>query len=156
MFTSTFSAPNWQLGRLKMADIQTLLSRLDKVKQLPARKHAQSYTALCPAHNDKRPSLCVDLTNDDRILVYCRSGCGAADVLAAIGLEMQDLFPDSDYKRPPGYKPSEIYYAINVAVVAKHSKPEAYPGVNDLQTIEQALKVLHHTKNILKGQQPCR
>jgi hypothetical protein len=139
-----------------MADIQTLLSRLDRVKKLPTKKHTESYSALCPAHADKRPSLCVDLTHDGRILLYCRSGCGAADVLAAIGLEMSDLFPDNDYKRPPGYKPGEIYHALNVAVVAKHSKPEAFPGVNDLKTIEQALKVLHHTKNILRGQQSCR
>jgi CHC2-type zinc finger protein len=144
------------LWRLKMVDIQMLLSRLDRVKALRAKKHAESYVALCPAHNDKRPSLCVDLTHDSRILLYCRSGCGAVDVLASIGLEMPDLFPNSDYKRPPGYKPSEIYHALNVAVVAKHSKPEALHGINDLKTIEQALKVLHHTKNILRGQQPCR
>lgn len=49
------------------------------------------YTALCPAHQDRHPSL-VATEADDRILIHCRAGCGTRDVLGAIGLNYPDLF----------------------------------------------------------------
>jgi hypothetical protein len=53
----------------------------------------------CPAHEDKRASLSVSAGKDGRALVKCHAGCKTADVLAAIGLEEKDLFPERE-KRP--------------------------------------------------------
>ncbi|MGK2913910.1 MAG: hypothetical protein ACSLE5_05535 [Porticoccaceae bacterium] len=77
--------------------IEKLLPRLDHVKETGPRK----WLALCPAHEDKRPSLNVRELDDGTILVKCWSGCGAADVVAAVGLRLHHLFPQRLENRPP-------------------------------------------------------
>ncbi|MGI0034334.1 MAG: VapE domain-containing protein [Nitrososphaera sp.] len=54
------------------------------------------WIALCPAHEDKNPSLSIEL-NSEKWLIHCFAGCGAAEVLDAAGLSLGDLFD-----RPPG------------------------------------------------------
>lgn len=49
--------------------------------------------AQCPAHDDRNPSLSITST-ESQALVYCHAGCDTADVLAAVGLELRDLFND--------------------------------------------------------------
>lgn len=71
--------------------LDNLLARLDKVRD----KGNGQYTACCPAHDDRSPSLAVRETDDGTILIKCWAGCGAADVVAAVGMELSDLFPDS-------------------------------------------------------------
>lgn len=66
-----------------------LLSRLNGCKRIGVDR----WLALCPAHGDKRPSLAVREIDGDRILVKCFAGCATADVLAAIGLDFDALFP---------------------------------------------------------------
>ena len=70
--------------------LDLLLSRLDGVKQ-----HGARYSARCPAHDDSDPSLSLSRGEDGRALVHCYAGCENRDVLAAVGLEMRDLFPDN-------------------------------------------------------------
>lgn len=79
-------------------DVSKLLDRLRKVKPNGPGK----WLACCPAHEDRSPSLGVRLTDDGRLLVHCFAGCGAADVIAAVGLEFTDLFPEItlDTSRP--------------------------------------------------------
>jgi hypothetical protein len=50
------------------------------------------WIARCPAHEDRSPSLSIREKDDGRVLINCFAGCGAGDVLAAIGLRMSDLF----------------------------------------------------------------
>ncbi len=69
---------------------ETLLSRLDGVRATGAGR----YLAKCPAHRDRSPSLSIREVGDGRTLLHCFSGCAPADVLAAVGLNMADLFPD--------------------------------------------------------------
>ena len=54
------------------------------------------WVAKCPAHEDRSPSLSVRELDDGTVLVKCFAGCGATDVVAAVGLELRDLYP----KRP--------------------------------------------------------
>ena len=70
-------------------DVNDLVARLEKVK----RTSRDSWLACCPAHRDRTPSLTVRGLDDGRILIHCFSGCGAADVMAALSLETADLFP---------------------------------------------------------------
>jgi len=66
-----------------------LLDRLDRVKQTaPGR-----WLARCPAHEDRAPSLSIRELDDGRVLLNDFGGCSTADVLAALGLAMSDLFP---------------------------------------------------------------
>lgn len=68
--------------------VERLLSELKGVKQ-----RGSGWSALCPAHHDRNPSLDIDLGDDGRILLICRShGCSAEQIVAAVGLEISDLF----------------------------------------------------------------
>ncbi len=68
--------------------IGNLLNRLEKVKGTKGR-----WTACCPAHGDKSPSLAIRQLDDGRILLKCFAGCSAYEVVSAVGMDMQDLFP---------------------------------------------------------------
>lgn len=83
--------------------IHDLLNTLSKVKKTgPSR-----YIALCPAHPDKRPSLTITEKDDGMVLLKCWAGCGAADVLNAVGLEFDALYParTDDHRSKPVRKP---------------------------------------------------
>lgn len=86
-----------------MTLIENLISRLDRVKGRNG-----SWTARCPAHEDKGPSLAVRENEDGRILLHCFAGCETANVLGAIGMDMTDLFPPDSKRReyPVEGKPS--------------------------------------------------
>jgi hypothetical protein len=68
--------------------IGNLLNRLEKVKGSKGR-----WTACCPAHGDKSPSLAITLLPDERILLKCFAGCTAYEVVSAVGMDIGDLFP---------------------------------------------------------------
>ena len=70
-----------------MTSIEEFLSRLEGVKKVSN----ESWMALCPAHDDKNPSLSIQLA-DDRILIHCFAGCSPQTIVRALGLEMKDLF----------------------------------------------------------------
>jgi len=65
-----------------------VLERLDRVE----RRNGY-YTALCPAHADRKPSLSISETDDGRALLHCHAGCKPENIVAELGLEMRDLFP---------------------------------------------------------------
>ena len=72
-----------------MSAADKLLSRLDSV-----RRSSKGWTARCPAHPDRTASLSIAEGDEGRTLVHCFAGCAAADVVAAVGLELADLFPE--------------------------------------------------------------
>lgn len=62
-----------------------------------ASETGRGWTARCPAHDDERPSLSVAEGADGRCLLHCFAGCKLEDIVAALGLQMEDLFaPDDD------------------------------------------------------------
>lgn len=76
-----------------------LIDRLEGVRVTgPGR-----WIAKCPAHEDRSPSLSVRELEDGTALLKCFAGCGAADVVAAVGLELRDLFPErpAEHRRKP-------------------------------------------------------
>lgn len=77
-----------------MSAVDMLLSRLARVR----KSKPNSWMACCPAHEDRSPSLAVTYIEDGRILIHCFAGCEAGDVLAAVGLNIRDLF----HERLPG------------------------------------------------------
>ena len=68
--------------------IDRLLPRLESVRQ-----SGKGYTAKCPAHSDRSASLSVSEADGGKVLLHCFAGCPAADVLAAVGLTLAELFP---------------------------------------------------------------
>ena len=77
-----------------MTPIEQLIGRLDRVKGRNG-----SWTARCPAHDDKGPSLAVREAEDGRILLHCFAGCPVENVLAAVAMDMSDLFPPEEKRR---------------------------------------------------------
>lgn len=71
---------------------EILLSKLAKVRRMGPDR----WMACCPAHNDKSPSLSIRECSDGRVLVHCWTGCGATEILEAVGLEFDALFPESE------------------------------------------------------------
>jgi hypothetical protein len=72
-----------------VSGLQTLLQRLERLRQTgPSR-----WTALCPGHRDRTPSLNIREADDGTILLHCFSGCQVQQVVEAVGLELSDLFP---------------------------------------------------------------
>lgn len=82
---------------------EAILNRLQSVR----KRSADQWSARCPAHDDKAPSLSIRELGDGRILLHCFAGCAVADVVAAVGLELDALFPPrpSDYQIKPERKP---------------------------------------------------
>ncbi len=70
-----------------MKPVDRVLERLEGV-----RERDGNYAALCPAHDDREPSLSVSEGDDLRVLLKCFGGCTAQEVTEALGLEMSDLF----------------------------------------------------------------
>ena len=70
--------------------VEQILEKLEKV----THRGSGSWTARCPAHDDRSPSLSVKETSDGTILLHCFGGCDTGAVLEAMGLEMEDLFPE--------------------------------------------------------------
>ncbi|HVS72236.1 MAG TPA: DUF3987 domain-containing protein [Phycisphaerae bacterium] len=71
-----------------MTSIELVLSKIPDAKRSGA-----GWTARCPAHSDKRPSLSVSEGEDGRALVYCHAGCTPEEIAAAMELKMSDLMP---------------------------------------------------------------
>ncbi len=95
----------------------TLLSQLARFK----RTGNNRWLACCPAHSDKRPSLNVRELDDGRILVKCFAGCSVEEVLDAVGLEFDALFPEraiGDHipreRRP--FNSSDVLAALNFEI----------------------------------------
>ena len=79
-----------------MSDLSELISRLDAVRRITDSR----YMAKCPAHSDGDPSLSIKQLPDSRILIKCFAGCGALEVLEAIGLDWGTLMPDDGLYEP--------------------------------------------------------
>lgn len=80
--------------------VDEILVRLEKV-----RKNERGWTARCPAHEDRSPSLSIAEGDDGRILLRCFAGCPTDRVLAAMGLKLSDLFAGDRGERDRYAKP---------------------------------------------------
>lgn len=69
--------------------IDALLSRLERVK----RTGSNTWVASCPTRDDKRPSMTIRELDDGRVLIHDFGGDSPAEILAAIGLTFDALFP---------------------------------------------------------------
>ena len=71
------------------------------LSKLPnARRDGAGFKARCVAHEDHNPSLTITEADDGKVLLRCWSGCSTESIVEAMGLRMQDLFPESDRQRP--------------------------------------------------------
>lgn len=75
-----------------------LLSRLHKPRRAALRDGVtRAHRAHCPAcqtDGSANPALSVAESGGGGVLIWCFKGCGALDVIAALGMEAADLYPD--------------------------------------------------------------
>jgi len=86
-----------------------LLAQLDKVR----KTGADSWIASCPAHQDKHPSLSIRELDDGRVLLHDFAGCSTEEILAAVGLTFDALFPERpiEYGKPERrpFLPADVF-----------------------------------------------
>jgi putative DNA primase/helicase len=58
------------------------------------RRSGRGWIALCPAHDDRDPSLSVH-ERDGKVLLHCHAGCTPEAVCSALGIELRELFTDA-------------------------------------------------------------
>src|SRR5918995_3112599 len=80
--------------------VQRLLERLEGVEP-----RTGSYQALCPAHEDRQPSLNLSEGEDGRALIKCFAGCTPERITDALGLQMNALFEHRNGVPARGRKP---------------------------------------------------
>jgi hypothetical protein len=76
--------------------LEKLLSSLTKLR----KTGKDSWIACCPAHHDKSPSLHVT-AKPDTILLKCFAGCSTDEVLSAVGMTYDDLYPSHSRQIEP-------------------------------------------------------
>ena len=84
-----------------MTPYDLVIRRLDgaRLYRSSAPHIARAHRAYCPAHQppphtaERGRTLSIALTTAGRVLLHCHAGCAAADVLAAVGLTLRDLYP---------------------------------------------------------------
>ena len=102
-----------------MTALDRLLSRLERVQPIGNNR----YKALCPAHDDRSPSLAIK-DDSDRLLLHCFSGCETTDVLGAIGLTFADIMPN---KSSGNFKKvKKPFYAMDVLGIIKFEATLVY------------------------------
>jgi hypothetical protein len=106
-----------------------LLSRLHKVRQTGSGR----WIACCPAHGDKSPSLAIREIEDGRVLLHCFANCETGEVLAAVGLTFNDLFPETAF--------------------GEHAKPERRPWISAdvLRCLAMDALVILQCANVLRS-----
>ncbi len=62
-----------------------------------------SYLGLCPAHEDRNPSLSLTLA-DNKILLNCHAGCSFDGIVSAVGMNQSQFFFHSDISKTPKKK----------------------------------------------------
>lgn len=93
--------------------LELLLERLENVKKTGAGR----YMARCPAHADRTASLAIREGDSSVILLHCFALCPAAEVLAAVGLTFDALFPErpiddgKPHRRP--FPASDVLRAVS-------------------------------------------
>ena len=113
------SAPHRFRAKIKnsvptISPIHVLLDRLTHVKQTRPNR----WQARCPAHDDRSPSLAITETAEGTILIKCWAGCGAGEIVGAVGLELKDLFPPRfdgaahQGSKPPRYSALEVVKTV--------------------------------------------
>lgn len=77
-------------------ELHNLLSKLHGVRQSGA-----NFSALCPAHEDRTPSLSISVGKEQPVVLYCQVGCDQEAILAAAGTSWEELCKPRDRRDKP-------------------------------------------------------
>lgn len=135
-----------------------ILSLLQKVKRLSDGR----YIAICPCHNDSKPSLNITIKENGVILIKCfPCGANGLAVCQTLGVDPTSLFPPSDnpkYEKQPhlGFSAWQLLYALEkdiiVVLIAARmlSNGKALPE-SDIKYLNDVLIRVHEALQYLEG-----
>jgi len=83
-----------------MSAAHSIISACKKARQTGP----DSWVACCPAHEDKNPSMTVRETPEGMVLVHCFAGCSLEDICGAVGVKVEDLFPEKLERTVPKFR----------------------------------------------------
>ena len=66
---------------------QRVLDQLERV-----RRSGSGWSALCPSHDDRNPSLSINETDEGTVLLMCHAGCPTEAVVQTLNMTMSDLW----------------------------------------------------------------
>jgi len=129
--------------------ISAVLNKLQKVRQVGA-----GYMALCPAHDDREPSLSVRLGETGKALFHCHAGCSQSAVMTALGLVNTSIKPIShsrivatyDYRDEAG----ELLYQ-SVRLEPKSFRQRVPEGNKWKWSLNGTRRVLYRLPELLKS-----
>lgn len=126
-----------------MTAVERLVAALDAAGCRPRQgESAGKWSARCPAHDDSSPSLSIG-SIEGQALLYCHTGCDTADVMAALGLGMADLF-DNRHGREYRYSDGRIVHRYYDAGRKRfrqsgNTKPDGKAALYRLEQIRHAV-----------------
>ncbi|MBA9050804.1 MULTISPECIES: phage/plasmid primase, P4 family [Streptomyces] len=97
-------------------DFQQILNRFTDV----AEHDDGGYLAICPAHDDSRPSLRIWRGDDNKVRITCRVGCKPDDIVRAAGLRWADMFNATGEGMTVPKEPRTLVGAGHVATLATY------------------------------------
>ncbi len=80
-----------------MSKLDAILGHFNK----PRKMAKGEWMCKCPSHKDKTASLAIKEKSDGTVLLNCFAGCGALEILSALGLDWDSLYPDDGIERKP-------------------------------------------------------
>lgn len=86
-----YNNSNQQSRHFNFEEILNLISH--QTGFIPQPGNNGNYKTLCPAHNDKSPSLSIKQVENGKILIKCFANCSLGEICAAIGINVSQLFP---------------------------------------------------------------
>lgn len=113
--------------------IDTLLSRLDGVRA----RGAGRWSAKCPAHEDRHASLSVRELDDGRVLVHDFTGCTVQEVLAAVGLTFDALYPPRERTDHRARRERRPFFAGDVLRALAHEASVLWIIACDVRAAKQ-------------------
>lgn len=136
-----------------MSTVDKLLDRLQGVRRAGPGK----WMAKCPAHNDKNPSLGIIEGDGGKVVCHCFAGCDTSDVLAAVGLNFSDLFPEKipepgqKAPRVPRFNASEllrtaIHESTLIVVAMSKMTGGSVLDDGDMARVTQAMETLDNIR----------
>ena len=137
-----------------MSRFKTFDEFLNLFPPKPCQRIKNGYNVLCPAHNDKTPSLSVT-QNSNKMLIYCHAGCSEKAILQKLGLNESNLFLNNKVERQIittyPYKDAEGNILFEVVRYKpksfKQRRPDGRGGF--IWNLEGVKPVLYHLPDIL-------
>jgi len=94
-----------------------IISSLKKVR----KNSNDSWMACCPSHEDRTQSLSIKELPDGTVLINCFAGCGANEIIEALGLEISELFPEDQLRRGKKNGVTRVPYRQGMALIERES-----------------------------------